>query len=55
MNHKQIENNAVRADNTPSLIVILGMKYRPTIAETGSREATIETVNAATLYILEFE
>jgi hypothetical protein len=55
MNHKQIENNAVNADNTPSLVVILGMKQRPTMAETGRSEATIETMNAATLYILESE
>jgi hypothetical protein len=55
MNHKQIENNAVKADNNPRLIVILGMKDRPTMAETGSRDVTIETMNAATLYISEYE
>jgi hypothetical protein len=49
MNHKQIENNAVKADNTPSLIAILGMKYRPTMAEKGSREAMMETMNVPAL------
>jgi hypothetical protein len=47
MNHKHIEKTAVNVPTSPRRVPMAVMKQSTTIAETGSRDATIVPTNAA--------